>query len=144
MCLKEFSLLLQMLKTREWTFRVTLKTLPAGEVVGVVGSIPELGSWNHQNGLLLSKSSEIASDKYVADLISRIYLYSNFIWLRNEIWEGKVILSGDNEVQFRYFACIVLDYGGSETNGGGQISRDLIVRRWETNILPRTIKPSGP
>lgn len=29
---------------RAWTFRVQVETLP-GEVVGVTGSVPELGEW---------------------------------------------------------------------------------------------------
>lgn len=61
-----------MLRTREWNFRVTLKSLP-GEVVGVVGAIPELGSWNHQDGFLLTKSAEIAPDKYSLILFSFAY-----------------------------------------------------------------------
>lgn len=60
---------------------------------------------------------------------------------RKEIWEGKVKLREDDDITFRYFTCIAVDHvGGADINGG---SRDLIVRRWETNILPRSIKPGG-
>ncbi|KZS21732.1 Glycerophosphocholine phosphodiesterase GPCPD1 [Daphnia magna] len=102
---------------REWNFRVTLRTTP-GECVGVVGNCNQLGNWNHQNGILLSKSIVNSSDG-------------------NEIWQGTVQLPLDQEVYFRYFTCIVLDHMAENDEGN---KRDLIVRRWETNISPRLIK----
>lgn len=46
---------------KEWNFRVTLRTTP-GETVGVVGNCQELGNWNHENGILLTKSVVNSSD----------------------------------------------------------------------------------
>jgi len=41
---------------REWEFKVQTTTAP-GEVVGVVGSCPQLGNWNHQGSLILTKEA---------------------------------------------------------------------------------------
>lgn len=57
---------------------------------------------------------------------------------RNEIWQGTVQLPIETEVYFRYFTCIALDHNSEDCSGGGKT--DLIMRRWETNILPRLIK----
>ncbi|XP_046443708.1 glycerophosphocholine phosphodiesterase GPCPD1-like [Daphnia pulex] len=102
---------------REWNFRVTLRTTP-GECVGVVGNCHQLGNWNHQNGILLTKSIINSSDG-------------------NEIWQGTTQLPVDQEVHFRYFTCIVLDHHLEENEVNGRV---LIMRRWETNISPRIIK----
>ena len=66
---------------REWVFRVTLQT-SSGESVGVVGSCPELGSWNHENGVLLTKcSSNAAPDKLVIIIfLSGLYILYLFIF----------------------------------------------------------------
>jgi len=89
----------------EYHFQITLNT-SRGESVGVVGSCPQLGSWHFPNGVLLTR---------------RIGSGDNY-----EVWTGAVRLPSNEEIQFRYFTCIVVE----ET---------LIVRRWEANILPRTI-----
>lgn len=46
---------------KEWNFRVALRTTP-GEQVTVVGDCPQLGNWNHENGLLLTRSISEAVD----------------------------------------------------------------------------------
>jgi len=76
---------------REWVFRVTLQT-SSGESVGVVGSCPELGSWNHENGVLLTKcSSNAAPDKLVIIIfLSGLYIFYNYLFLDYVSQEGDL------------------------------------------------------
>ena len=112
----------------EYHFQITLNT-SRGESVGVVGSCPQLGSWHFPNGVLLTRRIG-SGDKW--DLVKKKYFLNNDIKqffhqkISYEVWTGAVRLPSNEEIQFRYFTCIVVE----ET---------LIVRRWEANILPRTI-----
>lgn len=56
------------------------------------------------------------------------------------MWEGKADIPAEKQVEFRYITCIVLDNFNENT---GEHKKDIIMRRWETNILPRIIKPNG-
>ena len=69
------------------------------------------------------------------------FVSSLFLNFSNEIWQGTTQLPADQEVYFRYFTCIALESNLEENNEGNR--KDLITRRWETNILPRHIKTNG-
>lgn len=49
---------------REWNFRVALRTTP-GEHVGVVGDCEQLGKWDHENGIILTRCLIDAADGLV-------------------------------------------------------------------------------
>lgn len=63
-----------------------------------------------------------------------------FFFCRYEVWEGKTNLPAEKEVEFRYITCILLD---NFVESSGEHKKEIIMRRWETNILPRIIKPNG-
>jgi len=99
----------------ECNFRIMLNT-ELGESVGVVGNCPQLGDWHYQNGFMLTRKFGSGDN--------------------NEVWHGTIRLPSNEEVQFRYFTCIVVEGKFIE-------QKTLIVRRWESNVLPRTIVPGN-
>jgi len=99
----------------ECNFRIMLNT-SSGELVGVVGNCPQLGDWHYQNGFILTRRFGSGDN--------------------NEVWQGTIRLPSNEEIQFRYFTCIAVE-------GRFVEQKTLIVRRWEANVLPRTIVPGN-
>lgn len=99
---------------RDCTFRVQVQTSNY-EVLCLVGNCPELGSWIHRGAVILTKVSE---------------------GMEGEVWSTTVSLPKLPVIEYRYFVCVVVDLPGFAS----EHSKELIVRRWETNINPRRIR----
>ncbi|KAL0273690.1 UNVERIFIED_CONTAM: hypothetical protein PYX00_006312 [Menopon gallinae] len=98
---------------RAWTFRVQVETLP-GEVVGVTGSVPELGEWKvSEKSKIVLLNKEVSSPSL------------------EDIWSVTVFLPANVEIQYRYFICVALE------------NDKHIIKRREVFIRPRTISKTA-
>ena len=103
--------------TRQWTFHVTASNVARGETMCITGSSLELGSWRSCAVVPMTRlSPEEDSD-----------------------WTATVQIPSDEPLEYRYAVCVILEPDGSRYQ-----SRHVIVRRWETNVVPRIIKELGP
>ncbi|XP_051951761.1 glycerophosphocholine phosphodiesterase GPCPD1 [Xyrauchen texanus] len=96
--------------------RVTLivrETTALGEVIAVVGSCETLGSWCHQKAVALQRADEDGT-----------------------LWRTTILVPRGVEIQYRYFKGLFLE---SKSADG---LYEVIVNRWETHQLPRSLKPS--
>ncbi|XP_052128768.1 glycerophosphocholine phosphodiesterase GPCPD1 isoform X1 [Frankliniella occidentalis] len=102
---------------RQWTFHVTANNIARGETMCLTGSCSELGSWKSCDVVPMTRlSPEEDSD-----------------------WTVTLMIPSDEPVEYRYAVCVIL-----EPDGVRYQSRHVIVRRWETNVIPRIIKEQGP
>lgn len=99
---------------RMWQFRVRVPTL-LRESVFVVGDCPELGNWCSGSAVELASETERDSDGEV-------------------VWSAVVNVPNTCDVHFRYFVGISL-----EPDEERFTSKQIVVRRWETNLNPRLI-----
>ncbi|KAJ9595971.1 hypothetical protein L9F63_012864, partial [Diploptera punctata] len=97
---------------RLWQFRVQVATL-LRESVFVVGNCTELGNWSSCGAVELSSESEPDGET---------------------VWSAVVALPSKCEVQFRYFIGISLEPDDDKIT-----TKQIVVRRWETNLTPRLI-----
>ncbi|XP_016429354.1 glycerophosphocholine phosphodiesterase GPCPD1-like [Sinocyclocheilus rhinocerous] len=86
-----------------------------GEVIAVVGSCETLGSWCHQKAVTLQPAEEDGT-----------------------LWRATVQVPRGGETKYRYFKGFILE----SKNAGGPCQ--VIVSRWETHQLPRSLSPSEP
>ncbi|XP_066944816.1 glycerophosphocholine phosphodiesterase GPCPD1 isoform X1 [Macrobrachium rosenbergii] len=108
-----------MIETREWVFHVTCKVEPE-EQVCVVGGCDSLGQWDSQRMLPLYVEPSSSGDEEEGG---------------ETVWSGAAQLPLE-EVEYRYCVCIILEAKPGVHDGA------IIVRRWETNLLPRKV-PAG-
>uniref|UniRef100_A0A671NZF4 Glycerophosphocholine phosphodiesterase GPCPD1-like n=1 Tax=Sinocyclocheilus anshuiensis TaxID=1608454 RepID=A0A671NZF4_9TELE len=87
-------------------------TTAMGEVIAVVGSCETLGSWCHQKAVNLQPAKEDGT-----------------------LWRATVQVPRGGETKYRYFKGFILE----SKNAGGPCQ--VIVSRWETHQLPRSLKP---
>uniref|UniRef100_A0A8C1TZM7 Glycerophosphocholine phosphodiesterase GPCPD1-like n=1 Tax=Cyprinus carpio TaxID=7962 RepID=A0A8C1TZM7_CYPCA len=92
-------------------------TTELGEVIAVVGSCETLGCWCHQKAVTLQPAEE---DGYIT------------------LWRTTVEVPRGGETKYRYFKGFILE----SKNAGGPCQ--VIVSRWETHQLPRSLSPSEP
>uniref|UniRef100_A0A671QUU0 Glycerophosphocholine phosphodiesterase 1 n=1 Tax=Sinocyclocheilus anshuiensis TaxID=1608454 RepID=A0A671QUU0_9TELE len=92
-------------------------TTALGEVIAVVGSCESLGCWCHQKAVTLQPAEE---DGYIT------------------LWRATVEVPRGGETKYRYFKGFILE----SKNAGGPCQ--VIVSRWETHQLPRSLSPSEP
>ncbi|KAL7304085.1 hypothetical protein TKK_0003546 [Trichogramma kaykai] len=142
---------------RDVTFRVQVPGLEKNDVVFVVGNVPELGTWNHNQAVQLAKESNgpdspirfdnngtsSAADNYGNSEDGVDAFENNHFSDEKNIDEGhifsqKVSLPCDVDVQFRYFIAVVC-----QPNGTKNSPRTLIIRKWETHMHPRQIKKNS-
>ncbi|XP_042634154.1 glycerophosphocholine phosphodiesterase GPCPD1-like isoform X2 [Cyprinus carpio] len=90
-------------------------TTTMGEVIAVVGSCETLGSWCHQKAVTLQPAEEDGT-----------------------LWRATVQVPRGGETKYRYFKGFILE----SKNAGGPCQ--VIVSRWETHQLPRSLSPSEP
>lgn len=55
-----------------------------------------------------------------------------------QIFSQKVALPIDTDVVFRYFVAVIC-----QSNGTKNSAKTLIIRRWETHIVPRLVKKNS-
>lgn len=55
-----------------------------------------------------------------------------------QIFSQKVALPIDADVEFRYFVAVIC-----QSNGTKNSAKTLIIRRWETHMIPRLIKKNS-
>ncbi|KAK8741750.1 hypothetical protein OTU49_002377 [Cherax quadricarinatus] len=105
-----------MIESRAWEFRVSCQVAPE-EQVCVVGNCDSLGMWDSQR-------------------VIPLYSENPSMYSEETVWSTSVQipLSG---VEYRYCVCIIL-----EGRPGLHDEQVVVVRRWETNMLPRKI-PDG-
>lgn len=65
-------------------------------------------------------------------------MYTEMLWCREGVWSVAISIPSDCEVKFRYFVGIAFEPDGEKLS-----SRQVIVRRWETNLNPRLIHKEG-
>ncbi|XP_069990448.1 glycerophosphocholine phosphodiesterase GPCPD1 isoform X1 [Penaeus vannamei] len=106
-----------MIESREWEFRVSCKLQP-GEQICVVGSCDALGNWDSQNVVPLFAEHPLPEEEG-----------------EEQVWSVSVQIPL-TEVKYRYCVCIILEARP------GIHERAVVVRSWETNMLPRRI-PEG-
>ncbi|XP_051730716.1 glycerophosphocholine phosphodiesterase GPCPD1 isoform X1 [Ctenopharyngodon idella] len=107
-------------------------TTSPGEVIAVVGSCETLGSWCHQKAVTLQPAEEDGT-----------------------LWRTTIQLPKGSETRYRYFKGFILESkthhnlcdvnqlaGWQKVNAGGPCQ--VIVNRWETHQLPRSLSPSEP
>uniref|UniRef100_A0A8C1FAF6 Glycerophosphocholine phosphodiesterase 1 n=1 Tax=Cyprinus carpio carpio TaxID=630221 RepID=A0A8C1FAF6_CYPCA len=87
-------------------------TTELGEVIAVVGSCETLGCWCHQKAVTLQPAEEDGT-----------------------LWRTTVEVPRGGETKYRYFKGFILE----SKNAGGPCQ--VIVSRWETHQLPRSLKP---
>uniref|UniRef100_A0A671QUU3 Glycerophosphocholine phosphodiesterase 1 n=1 Tax=Sinocyclocheilus anshuiensis TaxID=1608454 RepID=A0A671QUU3_9TELE len=88
-------------------------TTALGEVIAVVGSCESLGCWCHQKAVTLQPAEEDGT-----------------------LWRATVEVPRGGETKYRYFKGFILE----SKNAGGPCQ--VIVSRWETHQLPRSLSPS--
>nr|AAH85594.1 Si:rp71-81o21.1 [Danio rerio] len=86
-----------------------------GEVIAVVGSCETLGSWCQQKAVTLQPAEEDGT-----------------------LWRTTIHVPRGAETKYRYFKAFILE----SKNAGGPCQ--VIVNRWETHQLPRSLSPSEP
>ncbi|XP_043276191.1 glycerophosphocholine phosphodiesterase GPCPD1-like isoform X2 [Venturia canescens] len=132
---------------REWLFRVQVPGLDKNDCVYVVGNIPELGAWNHNQAIQLPQERQNPTSKLFDGNNCGDVLFNDdgqdaaSDGLLEEETEGGRIFSRtislpiDVDVTFRYFIAVVC-----ESNGTKNSAKTLIIRKWETHMTPRLIK----
>ncbi|XP_063972976.1 glycerophosphocholine phosphodiesterase GPCPD1-like isoform X1 [Diachasmimorpha longicaudata] len=132
---------------RDWLFRVQVSGLAKNEFVYVVGNLPELGAWNHNQAIQLhqetSGDSPGHSTAFEGNQSDELFnedgnSASELRFDETEegrIFSTKISLPTDAEVQFRYFIAVVC-----QSNGTKNSAKTLIIRKWETHMQPRNIK----
>ncbi|KAL6449256.1 hypothetical protein ACFW04_000713 [Cataglyphis niger] len=134
---------------RDWIFRVQVPNLEKNEVVYVVGNLPELGAWNHNQAVLMSQEhssrresptlfdNNSSGDFYNDDGCESNAADSIFVGEKEEgrIFSQTVALPVDANIEFRYFIAVIC-----QSNGTKNSAKTLIIRRWETHMTPRLIR----
>ncbi|XP_029676266.1 glycerophosphocholine phosphodiesterase GPCPD1-like [Formica exsecta] len=138
---------------RDWIFRVQVPNLEKNEVVYVVGNLPELGAWNHNQAILMSQEhssrtespalfdNNSSGDFYKDDGCESNATDSVFVGEEEDgrIFSQKVALPVDTNIEFRYFVAVIC-----QSNGTKNSAKTLIIRRWETHMTPRLIRKNIP
>lgn len=104
-----------MIESREWVFRVSCQ-VAVGEQVCVVGNCESLGMWDSQHMIPLYAETSVVDDE-------------------ESVWSASLPIPF-SQVEYRYCVCIILE------DKPDTYKRALVVRRWETNLLPRKV-PEG-
>ncbi|KAK9303732.1 hypothetical protein QLX08_004618 [Tetragonisca angustula] len=128
---------------RDWIFRVQVHKLEKNEVLYVVGNLPELGAWNHNQAIQLSQEHGSRDSPILFDNNSSFYSDDGHENAGDtfgddeggQIFSQKVALPIDADVEFRYFVAVIC-----QSNGTKNSAKTLIIRRWETHMTPRFIK----
>ncbi|EFN80521.1 glycerophosphocholine phosphodiesterase GPCPD1 isoform X1 [Harpegnathos saltator] len=139
---------------RDWLFRVQMSHLEKNEVVYVVGNLPELGAWNHNQAILMSQehssrrespivfdNSNSSGEFYTEDGQDNA-ADSAFDDEKEEdgrVFSQKVALPIDADIEFRYFIAVIC-----QSNGAKNSAKTLIIRKWETHMAPRLIRKNTP
>ncbi|EGI70224.1 Putative glycerophosphodiester phosphodiesterase 5 [Acromyrmex echinatior] len=134
---------------RDWIFRVQISNLEKNEVVYVVGNLPELGAWNHNQAILMSQEHNSRRESpVVLDSNSTGDFYSEedgdnaadgIFEDDGRIFSQKIALPIDANIEFRYFIAVIC-----QSNGTKNSAKTLIIRRWETHMTPRLIRKNAP
>lgn len=140
---------------RDWIFRVQVPNLEKNEVVYVVGNLPELGAWNHNQAILMSQEhnsrrespalsdNNSSEDFYNDDGCEGTATDSIFDSEENfrdgRIFSQKVALPVDVDIEFRYFIAVIC-----QSNSTKNSAKTMIIRRWETHMTPRIISKNIP
>ncbi|KAK0094272.1 hypothetical protein PV326_011363 [Microctonus aethiopoides] len=134
---------------RDWLFRVQVPGLEKNELVYVVGNLPELGAWNHNQAIQLhqehnhhnERSTPLDNDDlFHGDGNSKA---SDGLFDKEEDggrnFSVNVSLPSDTDIEFRYFIAVVC-----HPNGTKNCAKTLIIRKWETHMTPRIIRKGAP
>ncbi|XP_078044797.1 glycerophosphocholine phosphodiesterase GPCPD1 isoform X1 [Augochlora pura] len=132
---------------RDWIFRVQVQKLEKNEVLYVVGNLPELGAWNHNQAVQMSQENSSQEPPIFFDGNNRREFYNDDAGdiYRDEdnesgqIFSQKVSLPIDTDIEFRYFVAVIC-----QSNGTKNSAKTLIIRRWETHFIPRLIRKNIP
>ncbi|KAL6264932.1 hypothetical protein P5V15_005028 [Pogonomyrmex californicus] len=132
---------------RDWIFRIQVSNLEKNEVVYVVGNLPELGAWNHNQAILMSqehnnrRESPVLLDNSSGDFYSDDgdNAADGIFEEDGQIFSQKVALPIDANIEFRYFIAVIC-----QSNGTKNSAKTLIIRRWETHMTPRLISRNTP
>ncbi|XP_076383973.1 glycerophosphocholine phosphodiesterase GPCPD1 isoform X2 [Megalopta genalis] len=132
---------------RDWIFRVQVQKLEKNEVLYVVGNLPELGAWNHNQAVQMSQENGSQDPPMFFDGNSRREFYNDDAGdiYRDEddesgqIFSQKVSLPIDTDIEFRYFVAVIC-----QSNGTKNSAKTLIICRWETHMIPRLIRKNIP
>ncbi|XP_011162338.1 glycerophosphocholine phosphodiesterase GPCPD1 [Solenopsis invicta] len=133
---------------RDWVFRVQVPNLEKNEVVYVVGNLPELGAWNHNQAIQMTQEhSSPRESPILLDNSNSGDFYSEdgdnaadgIFEEDGRIFSQKVALPIDANIEFRYFVAVIC-----QSNGTKNSAKTLIIRRWETHMTPRSIRKNTP
>ncbi|XP_011868687.1 PREDICTED: glycerophosphocholine phosphodiesterase GPCPD1-like [Vollenhovia emeryi] len=132
----------------DWIFRVQVPNLEKNEAAYVVGNLPELGAWNHNQAVLMSQEHNSRRESPVLlDSSNSGDFYSEdgenaadgIFEEDGQIFSQKIALPIDANIEFRYFVAVIC-----QSNGAKNSANTLIIRRWETHMRPRVIKKNTP
>ena len=98
---------------RSWTFQVNAMTFP-GEVVCVVGSCPELGTWIDVKPMEI-KNSDSIGESHGGEEAGEA-----------NTWATEIKIPDGINVNYRYVICRFLD-------------EKMLIQRYETSLVPRKI-----
>ncbi|CAD6227564.1 GSCOCG00001248001-RA-CDS [Cotesia congregata] len=132
---------------RDWFFRVQVPGLEKSDFVYVVGNLPELGAWNHNQAIQLHQENnpsptnstpfENSEDTFSNDGASdNLFCDSK---QNDRVFSLKISLPTDTDIEFRYFIAVVC-----QSNSTKNSAKTLIIRKWETHMSPRLLKKSTP
>lgn len=136
---------------RDWIFRVQVHKLEKNEVLYVVGNLPELGSWDHNQAFQLTQEHGSRDSPTLFDSNSSGEFYNDDVHDNagdnlfgeddedGQIFSQKIQLPVDVDIEFRYFVAVICQLNGTKNS-----AKTLIVRRWETHMTPRLIKKNTP
>ncbi|XP_015189141.1 PREDICTED: glycerophosphocholine phosphodiesterase GPCPD1-like isoform X2 [Polistes dominula] len=132
---------------RDWVFRVQVSDLEKNECLYVVGNLPELGSWNPNQAIQMFqeyKAQNVPDGKNKCELYDADACAEAGDGVYNEINNGqmfsqKITLPVDADIDYRYFIAVIC-----QSNGTKNSAKTLIIRKWETHMIPRQIKKNLP
>ncbi|KAL2719446.1 glycerophosphocholine phosphodiesterase GPCPD1 isoform X4 [Vespula squamosa] len=135
---------------RDWIFRVQMLNLEKNECLYVVGNLPELGAWNHNQAIQMFKehnpqdasllfNSKNDSDYYNIDKPTDAGDNIHHETDNGQTFSQKVALPIDADIEYRYFIAVIC-----QSNGSKNSAKTLIIRKWETHMIPRQIKKNMP
>ncbi|XP_058804972.1 glycerophosphocholine phosphodiesterase GPCPD1-like isoform X1 [Phymastichus coffea] len=140
----------------DWMFRVQVPGLEKNDVVFVVGNLPELGAWNHNQAIQLTKEND-GTDSPTGFENNGTSEFADFYGNSSDgldsfgngdsehsdegqVFSQKITLPSDADIQFRYFVAVVCLSNNVTKNS----AKTLIIRKWETHMTPRKIKKNAP
>lgn len=114
----------------EAQFSVKAYTSP-GEIVCISGNVPALGNWDpHKAVKLKRETSRQMSSTSLSSLEDEETVQYG------DVWSKRIKFDTFEDIHYRYFVCQMFQSENEDEE------ESVVVKRWETNIKPRTFSLS--